>query len=446
MKKLFGTDGMRGVAGDYPLDPPTIHALGRGLVDLLRAEDLPARVLIGRDTRESGSWIEDVLARGVRAAHGTARSAGIIPTSGVSYLTRRHAFSAGIVISASHNPFRDNGIKIFSSAGFKIPDAWEIRLEQALPGRTGTIIPRPAAEGLSADHFAHDYRDFLFHRLDGFKPARRLKVVVDAANGAASAFAPSILSRLGFDVAKMGVSPDGRNINAACGSLHPQKLAARVVEEKADIGIAYDGDADRALWVDETGRLLTGDHTLYVLARHLRKTGRLASGKVVATIMSNMGLEIALERMGLRLIRTKVGDKYVLEKMHEIGAELGGEQSGHTILLEECPTGDGILTSLRMLEVLASSDKPLSALVKGLKEFPQVLVNVPVARKADFKDIPAVAAEIDRAAKRLARRGRLDVRYSGTEPLARVMVEGEDLHEIQEIAHRIGDAIAEELG
>ena len=276
--------------------------------------------------------------------------------------------------------------------------------------------------------------------------ARRLKVVVDAANGAAAGFAPAILSRLGFDVAKMGVSPDGRNINAACGSLHPQKLAARVVDLRADIGIAYDGDADRALWVDETGRLLTGDHTLYVLARHLRKTGRLASGKVVATVMSNMGLEIALERMGLRLIRTKVGDKYVLEKMHEIGAELGGEQSGHTILLEECPTGDGILTSLRMLEVLASSDKPLSALVKGLKEFPQVLINVPVARKADFKDIPAVAAEIDRAAKRLARRGRLDVRYSGTEPLARVMVEGEDLQEIQQIAHRIGDAIAGELG
>jgi phosphoglucosamine mutase len=446
MKKLFGTDGIRGVAGDHPLDPPTIHALGRALVALLREERLPARVLIGRDTRESGGWIEEVLTRGVRAAGGKAFSAGVIPTSGVSYLTRRHAFSAGIVISASHNPFRDNGIKIFSSEGFKIPDAWEIRIEQALPGLTHEVKPKPPADGSTSGYFAHDYRDFLSRRLDGFKPARRLKVVVDAGNGAAAGFAPSILSHLGFDVVKMSVSPNGRNINAACGSLHPQKLAARVVEEGADIGIAYDGDADRALWVDETGRHLNGDHTLYVLAGHMRRTGQLASGTVVSTIMSNMGLEIALERMGLRLLRTKVGDKYVLEKMREIGAELGGEQSGHTILLAECPTGDGILTSLRMLEVLAGCDKPLSALVKGLKEFPQILLNVPVARKADFKDIPSVAAEMARAAKRLARRGRLEVRYSGTEPLARVMVEGEDAHEIHEIAHRIGDAIAEELG
>jgi phosphoglucosamine mutase len=446
MKKLFGTDGMRGVAGDYPLDPPTIHALGRALIALLREEDLPARVLIGRDTRESGRWIEEVLARGIRAGHGTAFSAGIIPTSGVSYLTRLHSFSAGIVISASHNPFRDNGIKIFSSEGFKIPDAWEIRLEQSLLDRSGSIKPRISAEGSATDHYAHDYREFLYHRLDGFKPARRLKVVVDAANGAASSFAPAVLARLGFDVVKTSVSPDGRNINAACGSLHPQRLAARVVEEKADIGIAYDGDADRALWVDERGRLLNGDHTLYVLARHMKDIGRITSGTVVGTTMSNLGLEIALKGMGLMLVRTKVGDKYVLEKMREIGAELGGEQSGHTILLSECPTGDGILTSLRMLEVLAAWNRPLSHLVTGLREFPQVLINIPVARKADFHDLPAVAAEIRRASRRLGSRGRIEVRYSGTEPLARVMVEGEDLREVQGCAHRIGDAIAANLG
>jgi phosphoglucosamine mutase len=244
----------------------------------------------------------------------------------------------------------------------------------------------------------------------------------------------------------MSVTPNGRNINAACGSLHPQKLAARVVETRADIGIAYDGDADRALWVDERGRLLNGDHTLYVLARHMKEIGRLSSGMVVATSMSNMGLELALNGMGLKLVRTKVGDKYVLEKMRELGAELGGERSGHTIFLADCPTGDGILTSLRMLEVLAAWARPLSNLVTGLREFPQVLINIPVARKADFREIPAVAAEIDRVEKRLKNRGRLDVRYSGTEPLARVMVEGEDLHQIQEYAHRIGDAIAENLG
>jgi phosphoglucosamine mutase len=446
VKKLFGTDGMRGIAGDYPLDPPTVHALGRALVGLLRKERFPARVLIGRDTRESGRWIEEVLARGIRAARGRAFSAGVIPTSGVSYLTRLHAFSAGVVISASHNPFRDNGIKIFSSEGFKIPDAWEIRLERSMDRLSCSLKPKPPKDGRPADHFAHDYREFLYRRLDGFAPVRRLKVAVDAANGAASSFAPTILSRLGFDVVKLGVSPDGRNINDACGSLHPQKLAAKVVETGADIGIAYDGDADRALWVDETGRLLNGDHTLYVLARHMLKSGRLASGTVVATIMSNMGLELALEEMGLRLHRTKVGDKYVLETMREIGADLGGEQSGHTILLSECPTGDGILTSLRLLEVLAGSDKPLSKLVKGFKEFPQVLINIPVARKVELKNVPAVAKEMDRASNRLGRRGRLEVRYSGTEPMARVMVEGEDDEEIHHIAHRIGDAIAESLG
>jgi phosphoglucosamine mutase len=446
MKKLFGTDGMRGVAGDYPLDPPTVHALGRALVALLREENRPARVLVGRDTRESGRWIEEILMRGVRAAHGTTVSAGVIPTSGVSYLTRLEGFSAGIVISASHNPFRDNGIKIFSSEGFKIPDAWEIRLERMLVEHTTPVRPQRPGDGHPSPRFARDYRKFLSSRLDGFKPARRLKVVVDAANGAASAFAPAILADLGFEVVKMNVTPDGRNINAACGSLHPQRLAARVVETRADIGIAYDGDADRALWVDERGRLLSGDHTLYVLARHMKEIGRIPSGLVVATSMSNMGLELALNGMGLKLVRTKVGDKYVLEKMRELGAELGGEQSGHTIFLADCPTGDGILTSLRMLEVLASWHWPLSNLVTGLREFPQVLINIPVARKVDFREIPAIAAEIDRVAKKLKGRGRMEVRYSGTEPLARVMVEGESLHEIQGYAHRVGDAIAANLG
>ena len=446
MKRLFGTDGMRGVAGDYPLDPPTLRALGGALAGLLRAEGLPARVLIGRDTRESGDWIEGALSGGIRAARGTAVSAGVIPTSGVSVLTRIHGFSAGIVISASHNPFRDNGIKIFSSEGFKIPDAWEARLEQALHERTAAPPRRSRTAVRTAAHYASDYRAFLRRRLDGFAPARRLKIVVDAANGAAAAYAPALLAGLGFDVVKMGVTPDGRNINAACGSLHPQKLAARVVEEGADLGIAYDGDADRAVWADETGRLLNGDHTLYVLAGHMKKAGRLAGGVVVATTMSNMGLELALKGMGLRLVRTRVGDKYVLEKMRETGAELGGEQSGHTILLADSPTGDGILTSLRMLEVLAAGRKPLSALVRGLREFPQVLISIPVARKVDFRELPAVAAEIDRVGRRMENRGRLEVRYSGTEPLARVMVEGEDLREIQGHAHRIGDAIAAHLG
>ena len=445
MKKLFGTDGMRGVAGDYPLDFPTLHDLGKALMTLLRTEGLPPNILIGRDTRESGARIERALVQGIHAGHGTSVSAGVIPTSGVSYLTRRHAFSAGIAISASHNPFRDNGIKIFSSEGVKFPDAWEIRLEQDLLGRTAPVRERRAPVR-PMPHYTHDYRAFLKSRLDGFRPVRRLKVVLDCANGAASAIAPAIMADLGFEVVKTSVTPDGRNINAACGSLHPQKLARKVVETGADIGIAYDGDADRALWVDERGRMLNGDHTLFVLAKHMKRLGRLKSDAVVATSMSNMGLERAMESMGLRLVRTKVGDKYVLEKMREIGANLGGEQSGHTIFLDDCPTGDGILTSLKMLEVLAAQDKPLSGLVKGLRVFPQVLINIPVARKVDFHEIPEVASAIDRVARLLKNRGRLEVRYSGTEPLARVMVEGGDLHRIHEYAHSIGDAIAENLG
>jgi phosphoglucosamine mutase len=444
MKKLFGTDGMRGVAGDYPLDGPTLHQLGNSLTALLRAEGLTPNILIGRDTRESGPWIEQILVQGIRAGRGTAVSAGVIPTSGVSYLTRRDAFSAGIAISASHNPFRDNGIKIFSSAGFKFPDAWEIRLEQALLGKPAAVRTKHAPVHV-ARHVPHDYRDFLKTQFGG-RPVRRLKVVLDCANGAASAIAPAVLADLGFKVVKMNVTPDGRNINAACGSLHPQKLAAKVVGTGADIGVAYDGDADRALWVDERGRILNGDHTLFVLARHMKRLGRLASDAVVATSMSNMGLELALEALGLRLVRTRVGDKYVLEKMREIGANLGGEQSGHTIFLDDCPTGDGILTSLKMLGVLAGQAKPMSGLVKGLREFPQVLVNIPVARKVDFREVPAVAAAIERVARSLKKRGRLEVRYSGTEPLARVMVEGEDPRLVHEYAHIIGDAIAENLG
>jgi phosphoglucosamine mutase len=444
-KKLFGTDGVRAVAGTFPLDPPTISRLGQALVGLLVKKGLGAKVLIGRDTRESGPWMERALARGVRAAGGEAESAGVVPTSAVSFLTKTHGFSAGAVISASHNPYQDNGIKVFSPLGIKIPDAWELEIEaHVLEGR-GRLSGHDQEVAVNP-RLAEDYLDYLTSlvRLTG-KP-RGFKVVVDCANGASSGPAPKVLAGLGFEVEALHASPDGRNINLDCGSLHPGRLAARVRESGAALGVAYDGDADRALWVDGTGRLLSGDHTLFVQALHMKEAGRLRTRDVVATTMSNMGLERALEERGLGLVRTQVGDKYVYEEMAARGANLGGEQSGHTIFLDDFPTGDGILTSLRMLEVMAERGEPLAALVADMPEFPQTLVNVRVTRKPDLAKFPEITAAVEETRARLGREGRLDVRYSGTEPLARVMVEARDRALVDACAARVADAIRKHLG
>jgi phosphoglucosamine mutase len=445
MKKLFGTDGIRAIAGEFPLDLKSISALGEALVGLLEAEKLEPKVLIGRDTRESGGWIESALVQAIRDTHGEAISAGIIPTSAVSYLAKKHAFAAGIVISASHNPYRDNGIKIFSSDGFKISDAWEASLEKEIfvskkifQDNKTTISPEP--------FYLQDYKAFLTSQLAHIRLPKKFRVVLDCSNGASSHVAPEVLGDLGFDVVAISRSPNGKNINDACGSLHPQNLAKTVVKVGGDIGIAYDGDADRVVWVDEKGTILNGDHTLFVLAKFMKDSGRLRSDSVVATSMSNMGLEFALDKMGLKLIRTKVGDKYVLEKMINIQTNLGGEQSGHTIFLDDCPTGDGILTSLKMLEVLALKDVPFSNLMEGLLEYPQLLLNVPVGRKVEFRKIPEIGQVIEDVEHQLKGCGRLDVRYSGTEPLARVMVEGEDPDQVKRCARQVADAIAKHLG
>ncbi len=445
MKKLFGTDGMRAVAGEYPLDSSTIANLGWALVKLLKEEGLEPRILTGRDTRESGPWIEGALFQGIEAGGGDAVSAGIVPTSAVSYLTKKHLYSAGIVISASHNPYKDNGIKIFSSQGFKIPDEWELRLEQVLLNRKEKtrkkrlrVVPQHA--------LAEDYEDFLRDRIHHLPPAKEMTVVLDCSNGASYAVAPLVFFHLGFKVIPIFNIPDGKNINRKCGSLHPEGLARMVVTARADLGVAYDGDADRAVWVDEKGRIHNGDHTLFVQSRFMQEKGNLKSNKIVATTMSNMGLEKALREMGLELVRTRVGDKYVLEKMMDLGANLGGERSGHTIFLDDCPTGDGILTSLKMLGAMLSSGAPLSELVKGLKEFPQILQNVWVREKTDFREFPEIIQVMEEVKAQLAGVGRLDVRYSGTESLARVMVEGEDKAQIEELARRTTDVIAKYLG
>lgn len=444
-KKLFGTDGVRAVAGTFPLDPPTISRLGSALVDLLERKGQGARVLVGRDTRESGPWMERALARGVRAAGGDVVSAGVIPTSAVSYLTKTHGFAAGAVISASHNPFRDNGIKVFSPLGVKIPDEWELEIEaDVLEGRGR--LPGHEFDVPFDPRLAGDYADYLAGRVRVARPPDGFRVVVDCANGASSAVAPGLLGRLGFEVQALNAAPDGVNINAGCGSLHPEGLAARVRETGAALGVAYDGDADRALWVDGGGRLLTGDHTLYVQALHMKEAGRLRTGSVVATTMSNMGLERALEARGIGLVRTKVGDKYVHEEMVARGANLGGEQSGHTIFLDDLPTGDGLLTSLRMLEVLAERGGSLAGLVEGFVEYPQTLVNVRVRKKPDFADYPEITAAVEVVKASVGREGRIDLRYSGTEPLARVMVEARDQATVDSCARLVADAVRRHLG
>jgi phosphoglucosamine mutase len=445
-KKLFGTDGVRALAGVFPLDPATIARLGQSLVRLLERKGLGANLLIGRDTRESGPWMERALARGVRAAGGEAVSAGIIPTSAVSYLTKTHGFSAGAVISASHNPFEDNGIKVFSPAGVKIPDAWELEIEADVLGGRGRL-PGHEADVDIDPRLSGDYLDYLAGLVRGLEKGRAgLKAVIDCANGASSIIGPRLLGRLGFEVEALHAAPDGRNINAGCGSLHPQKLAARVRATGAAIGIALDGDADRALWVDGGGRLLSGDHTLFVQAVHMRETGRLRTKEVVATTMSNMGLERALEERGLGLVRTKVGDKYVHEEMVARGANLGGEQSGHTIFLDDLPTGDGLLTTLRMLEVMAEGGGTLASLVAGMTEFPQTLVNVRVRKKPDLSEYPEIQAAVEVAKATLGRDGRIDLRYSGTEPLARVMVEARDRATVDSCAGLVADAVRKHLG
>jgi len=443
--KLFGTDGIRAVAGTYPLDHASVHALGLALVGLLGGKGLAPRVLIGRDTRESGPWMERELVHGILEAGGEPDAAGVIPTSAVSYLTLKNAFSAGIVISASHNPFRDNGIKIFSHEGIKIPAEWEEELERAILGTREEKMPSAFSVAPDAA-LTDDYAAYLESRFGAAATRPGLKVVVDCANGAGSAVAPRVLARIGFEVVAVNAAPDGTNINRGCGSLHPEGLARAVVEAGAALGVAYDGDADRAVWADESGRILNGDHTLFVQALDMKASGRLRSGSVIATTMSNMGLEKALEKEGIGLVRTRVGDKYVYEEMIGRGANLGGEQSGHTIFLDDFPTGDGILTSLKMLETMIRGGQPLSALVRGMREYPQILINVRVSRKPDFAEFPEIGEAVRAARERLKDEGRIDLRYSGTEPLARVMVEGPEQGLVDSCAGHVADAVRKHLG
>ena len=443
MRKLFGTDGIRGVAGEYPLDRKTVYAIGRALGDHLPAG--PRRVVIGQDTRESSFWIAAVLGGGLERCGVEIESAGVITTPGIAYLTHTRNFSAGVVISASHNPWQDNGIKVFGPDGYKLPDTTELEIEKEIfallnAPETAEIRERPLVANLNL-HAA--YVNGLARPIAG---AEKLRVVVDCANGAACGIAPEVLARSGIQAECTHNAPDGRNINENCGALHPEVVAREVVERGADLGVCFDGDADRALFADHTGNVVNGDAVMLLLARELKQRSELAQDTVVATTMSNMGLEIALRESNIKMLRAPVGDKYVLEEMQKSGAVLGGEQSGHIILSREATTGDGLLTALRVLEIVARSGRTLRQLVAGLKVFPQTIKSVRVREKRPLEQVPAIAAAIRAAQQALNGSGRVNVRYSGTEALARVMIEAESQDQVEKHASAIAEAIQKTLG
>ena len=441
--RLFGTDGVRGRAGEPPLDPATVRRLGAALVQALDHER--PRVLIGRDTRESGEWIEREFAHGARGHGAEVVSARIIPTPGVAYLTRAEGFAAGVVISASHNPYEDNGIKVFSGTGEKFTEALEREVEATVANRSweaaaGEAPAVPAAEvtGAYVDHL----RAILSGRTDAF---RGVGIAVDCANGATAAIAPRLFRSLGCRVTAIGDSPDGRNINLRCGSTHPAALASLVVEGAHRLGVAFDGDGDRAILVDEVGRIVDGDAVMLMCARRMKAERRLKGDVVVATVMSNIGLELALRESGIALVRCQVGDKYVMEEMQKRDASLGGEQSGHIIFSDYLFTGDGLCTALQVLGVMLATGRSLGDLASELTTYPQVLVNVRVKEKAEIGGIPGIAAVIASVEDRLAGEGRLLVRYSGTEPLLRIMLEGRDERDIRGWADEIAAAVRRHL-
>jgi phosphoglucosamine mutase len=447
-RKLFGTDGIRAVAGKTPLDANTIFACGLALGHSLRKLATEPKVILGRDTRESGPWIAATLAAGLREAGARVESAGVITTPAVAFLAQKHGFQAGVVISASHNPWADNGIKLFGSDGFKLADAVELAMEDEILHHASTAIaPDPATLIPVADNptFQADYIQFLIDCVPGLSLAG-LRIVADCANGAAAAVAPELFRRLGDQITLLNIEPDGRNINLNCGALHPAIVASEVMARGAELGLTFDGDADRCMLAGAKNNVINGDAILLMVARDLKARGLLTGDLVVATTMSNMGLEAALKRSGIRMLRASVGDRYVLEQMQKHDAALGGEQSGHILLPHLATTGDGLLTALVVLDLIARTGKSIDELTADLRVYPQVIVNVKVREKKPLESIPAVAAAIRAAEDDLKDTGRVVIRYSGTEALARVMIEAESEEAMRLHADAIADAIRTELG
>jgi phosphoglucosamine mutase len=444
-KRLFGTDGIRGVAGEPPLDLKTVTAVGIALADDLKRRGLADKpVLVGMDTRESGPWIVARLAEGMARRGVRVEFAGVVTTPGVAYLTRTGDFAAGIMISASHNPYRDNGIKVFARTGFKLPDDEEHEVEEEIFRILPDVDAAASPTGLTPSFSVQPYLDFLLSTLS--TRLRGLRIVLDCGNGAASALAPELFRLAGAGVAAICNEPSGRNINLDCGALHLEQLRKKVLETGADAGVAFDGDADRALLVSPSGKIVDGDAIMLIAARHLQQAGHLPGNIVVATVMSNLGLEKALGRLGISMIRTPVGDKYVLDEMLARNAPLGGEQSGHIIFREYATTGDGMLTALNVLETCVRENASLDALAADLRVFPQLLVNVRVKERRPLDQLHAVQDEIRACEEVLNGAGRVLVRFSGTEPLLRVMVEGPEQGQIEHLVSRIVTAIRGELG
>jgi phosphoglucosamine mutase len=444
MAKLFGTDGIRGVANTFPMTPELITKIGLVVGAMLR--DDSTGILIGRDPRLSGPMLESALTAGLLASGKNVLLGGILPTPAIAFLTKSFKAQAGVVISASHNPSEDNGIKFFAQDGFKLSDELEselenqvlndrLRFDRPIGPKIGRIRQIPDAGERYAEHVINSVFS------DGIPNFQGVKVVVDCANGAQSSLAASVFERLKITPTIVSASPDGININLNCGTMHPESLQKRVLEEHANLGLAFDGDADRVILIDEQGKVLDGDPIMAILALNMFHNQQLKQNTLVTTVMSNLGLEVAMKNVGIQVVRTKVGDRYVVEKMREIGANLGGEQSGHIVMLEHGTTGDGLVTALSILKLLYTTGKPLSVLAACMTRFPQMLVNIPVKTKRPFEEMLGVKQAIQDAEQELGDHGRVLVRYSGTELLARVMVEAEQ----QETVHRIADMIAEEI-
>jgi phosphoglucosamine mutase len=445
MGRLFGTDGIRGIANEYPLTAEAVFEIGGAVASFFGGSNISPKIIIGKDTRESGDMIEDALASGICSVGTNACLAGILPTPAVAYLTASSDAAAGIVISASHNPFYDNGIKVFDADGYKLSDAMENKIEDLLSIQNSNE-DRDKPNSLTGKVYelkdaAERYLAFLQNTLTDGRLFNGMKIVLDCSNGATYAVAPKLFRDLGARVEAIHIRPDGKNINANCGSEHPEKLIDAVLAQKADIGLAFDGDGDRLVTVDEKGLIIRGDRTLAICSRSLKRKGLLKNNLVVSTVMSNLGLRLALKELGIRHLMAPVGDRYVLQQMNAEGAVIGGEDSGHMIFLDQHTTGDGMLTALRLIEIMCDENKPLSELGRVMTVFPQVLLNIDVHRKPAIEDVPEIMKAIRSVEDCLGEKGRVLVRYSGTQPLCRVMVEGPDKDDTRRYCQQIADVI-----
>ena len=448
MRKLFGTDGIRGVANVEPMTTEMAMQVGRGVAYIFKNKKRRHKIVIGKDTRLSGYMLENALVAGICSMGVDVLLVGPLPTPGIAFITASMRADAGIVISASHNPFQDNGIKIFSGNGFKLPDDLELKIEELIFSEQIDSLRPTAAEIGKAYRVDDAVGRYVVHLKNSFPKDLTLdgvKIVLDCAHGAAYKVAPAVFEELGAEVIALGVEPNGENINYQCGSLHPHLVMEKVQECQADIGISLDGDADRAIFADEQGNLVDGDQIMAICAHDLKKKKRLNHNTLVATVMSNMGLDLAMKEKGIKVVRTQVGDRYVVEEMNRGGYNLGGEQSGHFIFLDYNTTGDGVLSALQVLAVMQRENKKLSELSKIMTKFPQVLINVPVREKRDPAQIPELAKLLKNIKEKLANKGRLLVRPSGTENLMRIMVEGEDKEKINAYAQEIAASIRKNM-